>query len=238
MKVHGEAIFAGEPQPHLPLEFGYATGRPGRLYLYVATPPADGVLRVPGWRAPTASAALLAQPAAIPLTCACTGDTLEIMLPKDGLDPNLPIVAVDYAGAQPYLPRDAIVVRGGKSQTLSSALSLARHRMQGHDYYSQKKFVVAREWLLWPEIMGTGTLIVRRPAGGPAAGFRLAAAGQEAQFIFAAGGEAQTQACLELPLIPGVMVTVELRHITPRHELQDEGLVLEFRLADTGSDKA
>ncbi len=229
MKIHGEAIFDGEPQPHLPLDFGYATGRPGRLYLSIATPPADGILRVPGWLAPSTSACLLTQPTALPLTCECVGGVLEITLPQVGLDSNLPVVAVDYSGAEPYLPQDAIVVRGSETSPLAAASSLAWHRMQGHDYYSQAKFVVGREWLLWPETAGTGKLVARRLAGGPAAGFRLSAAGQETQFIFVESNEAQTHDGIELSLSPGVMVTVKLGHITPRCELQDEGLVLEYQ---------
>ncbi len=226
MRAHGEAIYDGEPQPHLPLDFGYATGRPGRLYLYVATPPADGVLRVPGWLAPETAAILLADTPR-PLDCRVNDGTLEIILPADGLDVNLPVVAVDYAGAQPYRPQDALPVAG--TVALAADASLAWHRMQGHDYYSQTKFVVGREWLLWPESAVAGRLIARRPHGGPVAGFRLSAAGKETQFIFAESGEAQEQVCMELSLAPGNMITVALRHITPRAALQDDGLVLEFQ---------
>jgi len=228
MKVHGEAIYDSEPQPYLPLDFGYATGCPGRLYLYVATPPADGVLRIPGWRTPHVSACLLAQPAALPLTCRYVDGTLEITLPPE-LDPNLPVVAVDYPGTQPYLPQRALTVGGAETLELATASSLPWHRMQGHDYYSQQRFVVAREWLLWPETAGQGQLIARRPAGGPVAGFRLSAAGQEMQFIFPESTEAQAQACLDLSLTPGTLVTVKLQHITPRCELEDQDLLLEFQ---------
>ena len=162
------------------------------------------------------------------LACACVDGRLEITLPASGLDPNLPIVAVDFAGTQPYLPQDAMVVHGSEPLTLAATSSLPWHRMQGHDYYSQKKFVVAREWLLWPEVTGKGKLVARRPNGGPVAGFRLSAAGQETQFIFAQSDTAQSHDCLELALAPGTMVTVKLQHITPRCELQDEGLTLEM----------
>ncbi len=227
MRSHGEAIYEGEPQPHLPLDFGYATAKPGRMYLYVANPPVDGVLRVPGWLATEFSANLFAQSAGLPLSSRCVDGTLEITLPAE-LDANLPIVAVDFAGTQPYRPQDAIAVTG---QPLPLALdaALLRHRMQGNDYYSQKKLVVGREWLLWPKAAVSGQLVARRPNGGPVAGFRLTAAGQETQFIFAESSEAQAQACLELSLTPGDMVTVELRHIAPRAELQDKGLLLELQ---------
>ena len=228
MKVHGEAIFDAEPQPHLKLDFGYATGRPGRLYLYVAKPPADGVLRIPGWLAPSPAAGLLSPGAALPLACTCNRRVLEIKLPTDGLDADLPVVAVDYPGRQPCLPPDALVLRSSGPVALAASSALAWHRMLGHDYYSQKKFITGREWLLWPEASGKRTLVARRPAGGPAAGFRLSAGGQETQFIFAESSEAQSQKCLTLSLEADSMVTVKLEHIAPRCKLEDEGLVLEL----------
>jgi alpha-L-fucosidase len=229
MKLHGTAIDEGEPQPHLPLEFGYATGRPGRLYLFVATAPADGVLRIPGWLAKKTTAVLMGQPGQ-PLSCTCAESNLEIALPQD-VDANLPVVVVDYTGAQPYLPQDAIRFRPDRTQALPEASSLPWHRMQGHDYYSQTKFTVAREWLLWPEGAGAGTLVAHRPAGGPATGFRLTADGRDMQFLFAESTGAQSHECLELTLTPGTLVTVKLQHITPRCALQDQGLVLEFQPA-------
>jgi alpha-L-fucosidase len=227
MRVHGEAIYDGEPQPHLPLDFGYATARPGRLYLYVATPPADSKLRVPGWLAPEVSATLFAASAPIALDCAIEDGTLVITLPADGLDANLPIVAVDYAGTQPYRPQRALTASNAPL-VLSPDAALPWHRMQGHDYYSQRKFIVGREWLLWPERAVTGRLVARRPVGGPATGFRLAVDGQETQCIFSESDRAQEQDVMSLTLAPGAVLTVMLRHITPRHPLEDDGLTLEF----------
>ncbi|MDD5706293.1 MAG: alpha-L-fucosidase [Kiritimatiellae bacterium] len=227
MRVHGEAVFDGEPQPRLPLDFGYATGRPGRLYLYVVTPPADGMLRVPGWRIPSVCAHLLAQPKATPLEAQCVGGTLEIALPGCGLDPNLPVVALDYVGAHPYLPRGAIGVTGRGTVSLAHAAALPWSRLEGHDYYSQKRFVVAREWVLWPETACTVKLMARRPAGGAHAEFRVCAAGRETRCIFPQSGAPQSQVCLDITLAPDAPVTIALRDIAPRGELRGDGLVLE-----------
>ncbi len=229
MKTHGEAIFDAEPQPHLKLDFGYATGRPGRLYLHVAKLPEDGVLRIPGWRAAVPVAALLSPQAAQPLACSCsTGGVLEIRLPTDGLDVNLPIVAVDCPDPHPYLPWNAVIPGDRGVTALPASHSLAWHRMLGQDYYSQKKFVTGREWIVWPRVSGAYTLLARRPAGGALAGFRLRAGDQQAQFIFTESPESQAQACLELALETDVPVVVKLESITPRCQLGDEGLMLEL----------
>lgn len=227
MAAHGEAVYEGEPQPHLTLDCGYATARPGRLYLYVTDPPADGVLRVPGWIASEATACLLGQNA--PLPCTCEEDGLRIDLPAESLDPYLPIVAVDYPGGQAYRPRDAVAVSGAAPVVLDPAGALLWHRMEGADYGSVRRFVVAREWVLWPEETGPRELVLRRPRGGAAAGFLVAAGDEAAQFIFAESAEAQEQA-LRVDPTAGEPVTVTLRDLRPRAELRDEGLELEVRL--------
>jgi alpha-L-fucosidase len=228
MKVHGEAVFEAEPEPHLPLDFGYATGRPGRLYLYVVTPPEDGMLRVPGWLAPSPSAALLAPGAARPLACTCRGGALEIVLPAEGLDPNLPVVAVDYQGTTPYCPLDAVNIGGSGPVALAPSTALTWHRMLGQDYYSLKRFVTGREWVLWPRVSGRRTLMAQRPQGGLAAGFLLRAGVQQAQFIFAESTVPQAQACMELTLQAGCPQIVKLESITPRLNLDDQGMALEL----------
>src|SRR5450432_638330 len=48
LEKNGEAIYATRPQPFRALEFGFATVKPGRLYLMVRNWPADGLLRLPG----------------------------------------------------------------------------------------------------------------------------------------------------------------------------------------------
>ena len=45
--AHSDAIFDARPEPYLALDFGYATSRPGQLFLFVKDVPADGVLAFP-----------------------------------------------------------------------------------------------------------------------------------------------------------------------------------------------
>lgn len=48
MSVNGEAIYDSSRQPFDRLDFGYATVKPGKLYLFVRKLPVDGKLRLPG----------------------------------------------------------------------------------------------------------------------------------------------------------------------------------------------
>jgi len=48
LKINGEAIYGSGRQPFDVLDFGFATVKPGKLYLFVRELPADGKLRLPG----------------------------------------------------------------------------------------------------------------------------------------------------------------------------------------------
>ena len=227
MKANGEAIYTGEPEPHLKLEFGYATRRGGRLYLYVTAPASDEKLHVPGWIAQLPKAHVLTAGKPEPLLCKIDEGILTIKLPADLLDPNLTIVAVDFAGKQPCIPSDAVIVNEAPV-TLASSSALAWHRMSGNDYYSLHSFVTAREWVVMPRKSGLWKVIAKRSAGGAHAGFVLSANGHEAQFILPDSANAQEQECLSLELKAGEMATLKLHDIGPGSELNDKGLELEL----------
>jgi alpha-L-fucosidase len=65
---NGEAIYAAKPQPFRQLDFGYATVKPNRLYLFVRDWPADGKLRLPGLRTKLTRASFLGDAAKSSLT--------------------------------------------------------------------------------------------------------------------------------------------------------------------------
>ena len=231
MKVNGEAIYDSEPEPHLKLDFGYATGRPGRLYLYVANPPADGVLRVSGWLAPLPKARVLGAADSAGLVCAVDQGSLTIRLPSDQLDPNLTVVAVDHAGQQPYLPKNTVAVGGTQAVELPVASSLAWHRMLGADYYSQRKFVSGREWIVQSTATADWTVVAQRQAGGVPAGFLLTVDDRQTQFILPESADAQEQLCARIHLPANRLVTIKLQDIMPGGELAEQGLSLSLQRA-------
>lgn len=68
LRQNGEAIYGARAQPFRELPFGYATVKPGRLYLLVRDRPVDGVLRLPGLKTKLTRARYLAGPAGARLT--------------------------------------------------------------------------------------------------------------------------------------------------------------------------
>jgi len=101
----------------LRLDFGYATSRSGRLYLFVKDFPAEAVLRVPGWQAPLPKRMCFRNQRNA-LACSLDSQTLTIKLPKEKEDPNLTVLAVDYKSSQPFLPADLVQLTSGQSFTL------------------------------------------------------------------------------------------------------------------------
>ena len=227
MRAHGEAIHNSDPEPHLKLNFGYATGSQGRLYLYVATPPDDGVLRVPGWLAPLPKVRVLGG-ARSSLSCSMEQGALAMAVSPEQLDPYLTVIAVDYEGDQPYLPGNAVTIDSAERTELPGASSLAWHRMVGNDYYSLRKFVSGREWMVMPKRSGEWKVVARRAQGGVQAGYRLTVGHNRTQFILPQSEAAQCYEGEPFTLQAGGLARVKLEQIAPGCELDDKGLILEL----------
>lgn len=228
VKAHAEAIYDSLPQPHLKLDFGYATARGNRLYLYIATPAADGILRIPGWSAPPPQVRVLGNPDAAPLHSSLGDNGLEVTLPSDRLDPYLTILSVDYIGEQPYIPAHTLTLTRPAAALLPPANSLTWHRMTGQDYYSLRRYVAGREWLVRAESIGNWKLFARRPAGAPPVGYQLFINGCRQQFILPETDKAKNHECAQIILEPGKVTSLLLKDITPTGELREEGLSLEL----------
>ena len=228
MRINDEAIYGTEPEPWLRLDFGYATSRPGRLYLFVKDVPADGVLRVQSWQAPLPKAHVLSEPVGNALDCSLENQTLTIKLPKEKQDPNLTVVAVDHTSPQPFLPADVVRLTPGQPVTLIATNGLARNRIVGQDYYSQHQEVVAREWnLLAPETRDW-TVIAHRATAGEVRGYLLTLDESAHQFILPASGAAVTQECARFRLAAGKPARLKLESISRGGELADKNLRLEL----------
>jgi alpha-L-fucosidase len=226
LQVHGEALYGTRPEPHLRLPYGYATSRPGRLYLFVASPPEDGILRVPGWVAAAPRAHALGQDPALDLACQLSGTELSIQLPPDRLDSDLTVVALDTESDMPVLPAD--VLRANGSLTLQPAQALAWYRLAGTHYGDMRRRVVAREWTVLAGHQRSWKAELHRSQAGPAAGYLISAGDQWLQAVLPATQDPVTQELGMLTLPEGAPVAVRLRSIEPGRELRDAGVELRL----------
>jgi alpha-L-fucosidase len=96
LKANGAAIYGTQPQPFRKLDFGYATVKGNRMFLFVQNLPPDGNLILPGMRNPISQAYLLTDPGRhLSVTKTSAGDSaIRLAEQKD----FMPVVAVDFAG--------------------------------------------------------------------------------------------------------------------------------------------
>jgi len=219
MRTHGEAIYGAEPEPDLALTFGYAAARPGRVYLFVRDLPQDNLLKIPNWQAALPRACALGEFSA-GLECAQVGSELTIKLPPDKVDPNLTVVAVDYAGPRPFLPTNLRRLGAGERVSLGVTNSLPWHRIAGQDYYSQSKYVMARQWNVLPSATGEWTLTVNRAAGGPPACYVVLAGDLSVPVVFSTGAESRD--CGRITLTGGEVSRIVLRSVSRNQALDDK----------------
>jgi alpha-L-fucosidase len=225
MGTHGEAIYGPDPEPDLSLTFGYATSRPGRLYLFVKDPPSDGILRIPNWQAAHAKARALGEFSVL-LDSARQGSDLTIKLPAELVDPNLTVVSVDYAGSTPFLPTSLHKLAAGETLSLAVTNGLPWYCSTGQDYYSQHKYVVARQWNVLPAATGEWTLRVDRAEGAPPACYVVCAGDASVPVVLAGGAESRDCGRIKLP--GGQVSRILLRSATREQALDEKSSSLRL----------
>jgi alpha-L-fucosidase len=93
LQQNGEAIYGVRPQPFRELDFGYATVKENRLFLFIERPPQNGRIVLPGLKNRIREARLLAGGQESPLSV-LDGKTISIK-PTEAF---LPVIAIDLDG--------------------------------------------------------------------------------------------------------------------------------------------
>jgi len=109
LKRNGEAIYDTQPQPFRKLDFGYATVRDNRLFLFAEHIPADRRLKLPGMQNHIRNAYVLGDAKRSPLVFHDEATDKSVEMPTAGS--FLPVVVVEFAGLldvrQPAVHPDA-----------------------------------------------------------------------------------------------------------------------------------
>ena len=163
LEKNGEAIYATRPQPFRALEFGFATVKPGRLYLMVRNWPADGLLRLPGLKNKIRKAWFLADPRRTPLHLEIADGTPAVRITQVSTRrlETAPVTVVaaevtgDIAVTPPVIRPDSAGVI-----TLTAAQANTWYNFNGGGYYDpptpykrQWDFVIARKGQYQVEIL-------------------------------------------------------------------------------------
>jgi alpha-L-fucosidase len=130
LKRNGEAIYDTQPQPFRKLDFGHATAKEQRLFLFVEHPPADGRLKLPGLQNRIHKAYVLGDPGQEAL--AVTDQ--QISFPAAAGRNFLPVVAVELEGT-PQVLQPAVAPGADGTIVLLPEAADRFYNSNGEGYY-------------------------------------------------------------------------------------------------------
>ena len=104
VKTNSEAIYGTGAQPFRELDFGFATTKPGRLFLMVTKRPDDGQLKLPGMKNKLIRAYMLTDAAKTPLALDNSAAAKSVRLESKTKTESVAVIVVEYAGALNVIP--------------------------------------------------------------------------------------------------------------------------------------
>jgi alpha-L-fucosidase len=110
MAIRGEAIYGSGASPFRQLDFGYATTKPGRLFLFVKQMPESGELFLPGAMGTLESAVVMGDPKAEALTITMGGKGAAIS--TSTMSAALERVRVKFGESAMTMPVVEVMVKG------------------------------------------------------------------------------------------------------------------------------
>jgi alpha-L-fucosidase len=104
VKANAEAIYGTGAQPFRELDFGYATTKPGKLYLMVTKWPDDGQLKLPGLKNKLTRAYLLSDQSKSTLAVDNSSGTKVVRTGGKASTSPVTVVVAEYAGPLRVIP--------------------------------------------------------------------------------------------------------------------------------------
>ena len=167
---NAEAIYDTQPQPFRKLDFGYATVKPGRLYLMVSQRPAGGLLRLPGLRNTITRAYFLADPSRRALPVNNASGVKNISMPDEQKTPPVTVVVAEFDGPLRVVPPSVQADASGVL-TLEASQATSFYNYNGRGYYDPPT-VYKQRWDFAPSRAGAYRVEVfyrESETGGPLA---------------------------------------------------------------------
>jgi alpha-L-fucosidase len=104
VKANAEAVYGTSAQPFRELDFGYATTKPGRLYLMVTKWPSDGQLKLPGLKNNLTRAYFLSDAAKTALSLDNSTESKIVRVESKTLTSPVTVIVAEYAGLLKVIP--------------------------------------------------------------------------------------------------------------------------------------
>jgi len=129
---NGEAVYATQPQPFRKLDFGYATAKQDRLFLFLEHPPENRRLRLPGFQNHIRRAYLLGDPSQTPISFDDVQKFLTV--PESVTKEFLPVVAVEF-DAPIQVVQPAVAPQADGTIVLTPETADRFYNTNGEGYY-------------------------------------------------------------------------------------------------------
>jgi len=114
LKANSDAIYGTGAQPFRELDFGYATTKPGRLYLMVTKWPEDGQLKLPGLTNKLTRAYFLTDSAKKPLKVDNAGAVKAVHVDEKRTGSPVTVIVAEYAAPLHVIPPSVRATASGK----------------------------------------------------------------------------------------------------------------------------
>jgi alpha-L-fucosidase len=211
LTLNGEAIYGTEPQPFRTLEFGYATRKPGKLYLLVTDWPADGRLRLPAMRNPIRKAYFLTDTFKTALETAEEPRAQVVIAQVPKLREAVTVIVAEYDGELSIAP-PLLQAREDGSFVLPRSAAEEFFHYNGRGYYEPPK-LYKQSWAFALPIAGEVELIGMAKPGFPATTVEVEWNGNTTQIPIPASPvpAAQASAGTPAPAIPMKLGAMRVR---------------------------
>jgi len=148
IKSNGSAVYGTEPLYLQQQGWGTATRSPGRINLFLFSPPADGRITVRGLNNTIKRARLLSDTTQLLAVRATAAGPVIEAGKTVATAPMLQVIQLDIDGTPELIPDGLIKPDEDDVWQLTSANASRYHSFSGKDYYTTKPTLVRLEWFL------------------------------------------------------------------------------------------
>jgi alpha-L-fucosidase len=214
VKANAEAVYGTGAQPFRELDFGYATTKPGKLYLMVAKWPSDGQLKLPGLKNKLTRAYLLADVSKSALAIDNSLGTPAVRIGGKASTSPVTVIVAEYAGVLRVIPPS--IQSGASGAVVLDAKDATREFNYNNRGYYEGPTVYKLRWDFAPARAGRYDVEVTYRKNASTAPIELDAAGQRLIVSLGdgKGGEPATVKAGTLSLAAAESLRLSL---TPKH---------------------
>ncbi|MDR3719629.1 MAG: alpha-L-fucosidase [Bryobacteraceae bacterium] len=185
VKANAEAIYGTGAQPFRELDFGYATTKPGRLYLMVTKWPEDGQLKLPGLKSKLTRAYFLGDAAKKPLSVDNSGAAKIVRVESKPANSPVTVIVAEYAAPLRVIP-PSVQAQASGVVVLDAKNATKEFNYNNQGYY-EGPTVYKLRWDFAPSRAGKYSVAVTYRKNASTGPLEIATGAQTLPFVLKAG---------------------------------------------------